>query len=522
VVFATQIAVDFRQTFKKDVVVDIICFRKLGHNEQDTPSVTQPLMYKKIAQHPGTRKLFGDHLVAQGAVPADYPDQQVTAFRAAMDEGRHTSDPVLTNFKSKFAIDWSPFLNSKWTDAADTAVPLAELQRLGKRITTVPDGFAIHPLVDRVIKDRRAMAEGKLALDWGMGEHLAFASVLANGYGVRLSGQDCGRGTFTHRHAVLHDQARERWDSGSYTPLQHVADDQGEFTVIDSVLSEEAVLGFEYGYSTAEPNKLVIWEAQFGDFANGAQVVIDQFISSGEAKWGRVTGLTLMLPHGYEGQGPEHSSARIERFLQLCAEHNMQIVQPTTPAQIFHVLRRQMIRSFRKPLVLFTPKSLLRHKEAISSLDDLAKGSFQLIIGESDKRIDPQKVKRVIVCSGRLYFDLLAARREAERDDLAIIRVEQLYPFGQKAFEAEVKRYAAATDWVWAQDEPQNQGPWFYIQHHMQDAFKDGQRLMYAGRPASASPAVGYYDKHYAQLKELIATAFGDSKPAKRSSKAKS
>jgi len=304
--------------------------------------------------------------------------------------------------------------------------------------------------------------------------------------------------------------------------LQHVADDQGEFTVIDSVLSEEAVLGFEYGYSTAEPNKLVIWEAQFGDFANGAQVVIDQFISSGEAKWGRVTGLTLMLPHGYEGQGPEHSSARIERFLQLCAEHNMQIVQPTTPAQIFHVLRRQMIRSFRKPLVLFTPKSLLRHKEAISSLDDLAKGSFQLIIGESDKRIDPQKVKRVIVCSGRLYFDLLAARREAERDDLAIIRVEQLYPFGQKAFEAEVKRYAAATDWVWAQDEPQNQGPWFYIQHHMQDAFKDGQRLMYAGRPASASPAVGYYDKHYAQLKELIATAFGDSKPAKRSSKAKS
>jgi 2-oxoglutarate dehydrogenase E1 component len=522
VVFATQIAVDFRQTFKKDVVVDIICFRKLGHNEQDTPSVTQPLMYKKIAQHPGTRKLFGDHLVAQGAVPADYPDQQVTAFRAAMDEGRHTSDPVLTNFKSKFAIDWSPFLNSKWTDAADTAVPLAELQRLGKRITTVPDGFAIHPLVDRVIKDRRAMAEGKLALDWGMGEHLAFASVLANGYGVRLSGQDCGRGTFTHRHAVLHDQARERWDSGSYTPLQHVADDQGEFTVIDSVLSEEAVLGFEYGYSTAEPNKLVIWEAQFGDFANGAQVVIDQFISSGEAKWGRVTGLTLMLPHGYEGQGPEHSSARIERFLQLCAEHNMQIVQPTTPAQIFHVLRRQMIRSFRKPLVLFTPKSLLRHKEAISSLDDLAKGSFQLIIGESDKRIDPQKVKRVIVCSGRLYFDLLAARREAERDDLAIIRVEQLYPFGQKAFEAEVKRYAAATDWVWAQDEPQNQGPWFYIQHHMQDAFKDGQRLIYAGRPASASPAVGYYDKHYAQLKELIATAFGDSKPAKRSSKAKS
>ncbi|NDF51244.1 MAG: 2-oxoglutarate dehydrogenase E1 component, partial [Betaproteobacteria bacterium] len=521
VVYATQIAVDFRQTFKKDVVVDIVCFRKLGHNEQDTPAVTQPLMYKKIGQHPGTRKLFGDHLVAQGVVPADYPDQQVAAFRAAMDEGRHTSDPVLTNIKSKFAIDWSPFLNSKWTDHADTAVPLTELQRLGKRITTVPDGFSIHPLVERVIKDRRAMAEGKLALDWGMGEHLAYASLLANGYGVRLSGQDCGRGTFTHRHAVLHDQARERWDSGSYTPLQHVAEDQGEFTVIDSVLSEEAVLGFEYGYSTAEPNKLVIWEAQFGDFANGAQVVIDQFISSGEAKWGRVTGLTLMLPHGYEGQGPEHSSARIERFLQLCAENNMQIVQPTTPSQIFHVLRRQMIRGFRKPLVLFTPKSLLRHKEAVSSLDELAKGGFELVIGETDKSIDAKKVKRVVVCSGRLYFDLIAARREAKREDLAIIRIEQLYPFGQKAFEAEVKRYAAATQWVWAQDEPQNQGPWFYIQHPIQDALGAEHRLVYAGRPASASPAVGYYDKHYAQLKDLIASAFGDPKPLRRASKAK-
>ncbi|NCW26535.1 MAG: 2-oxoglutarate dehydrogenase E1 component, partial [Betaproteobacteria bacterium] len=324
-----------------------------------------------------------------------------------------------------------------------------------------------------------------------------------------------------HRHAVLHDQARERWDSGSYTPLQHVAEDQGEFTVIDSVLSEEAVLGFEYGYSTAEPNKLVIWEAQFGDFANGAQVVIDQFISSGEAKWGRVTGLTLMLPHGYEGQGPEHSSARIERFLQLCAENNMQIVQPTTPSQIFHVLRRQMIRGFRKPLVLFTPKSLLRHKEAVSSLDELAKGGFELVIGETDKSIDAKKVTRVVVCSGRLYFDLIAARREAKREDLAIIRIEQLYPFGQKAFEAEVKRYAAATQWVWAQDEPQNQGPWFYIQHPIQDALGAEHRLVYAGRPASASPAVGYYDKHYAQLKDLIASAFGDPKPLRRASKAK-
>ena len=519
VVYATQIALDFRNAFKKDVVVDIVCFRKLGHNEQDTPSVTQPLMYKRIAQHPGTRKIFGDHLIAQGVVPEDYPDQLVKGFRSAMDEGRHTSDPVLTNFKSKFAVDWSPFLNNKFTDSADTAVPLAELKRIGERITTLPEGFAIHPLVERVIRDRRAMSEGKLALDWGMGEHLAFATLLANGYGVRLSGQDCGRGTFTHRHAVLHDQNRERWDSGAHVPLQHVSDDQGEFVVIDSVLSEEAVLGFEYGYSTAEPNKLVIWEGQFGDFVNGAQVVIDQFICSGEAKWGRVTGLTLMLPHGYEGQGPEHSSARIERFIQLCADQNMQVVQPTTPAQIFHVLRRQMLRSFRKPLVLFTPKSLLRHKEAVSSLDEFSKGGFQLVIGEADASIDAKKVKRVLVCSGRVYYDLVAARRDGARDDVAILRVEQLYPFGQKAFEAEVRRYAQAKDWVWVQDEPQNQGPWFYLRDNLLDALREGQKLHFSGRPPSASPAVGYYDKHFAQLKELIGHAFGALRTSRRSSK---
>jgi 2-oxoglutarate dehydrogenase E1 component len=516
VVFATQLALDFRQQFRKDVVVDIVCFRKLGHNEQDTPAVTQPMMYKRIGTHPGTRKLYADKLAAQAVIAAADGDRFVAEFRAAMDEGKNTFDPVITNFTSKFAVDWLPFLNRKWTDSADTALPRAELKRLGERITTIPAGFKLHPLVEKVVGDRRAMVNGDQPLDWGMGEHLAFASLVAAGYGVRLSGQDSGRGTFTHRHSVLHDQAREKWDQGAYIPLQFVSDKQGQFIVIDSVLSEEAVLGFEYGYATAEPNTLVIWEAQFGDFVNGAQVVIDQFISSGETKWGRACGLTLMLPHGYEGQGPEHSSARIERFLQLCAEHNMQVCQPTTPAQIFHVLRRQMVRMFRKPLVLFTPKSLLRNKEAVSSLDDLAKGEFRTVIGETDSAIEAKKVKRVVICTGKVYYDLLAARRERKLDDIALLRVEQLYPFPHNAFEAEMRKFSAATQVVWCQDEPQNQGAWFYAQHHIGEVLREGQSLSYAGRPASASPAVGYYDKHYAQQKDLIAAAFGESRTRSR------
>lgn len=515
VVFATEIAFEFRQKFRKDVVVDIICFRKLGHNEQDTPAVTQPLMYKKIDAHPGTRRLYADKLAAQGVVAETFGDERVKQFRAAMDEGRHTSDPVITNFKSKFAVDWLPFLNRKWTDAADTAMPLAEIKRLGQKITTVPSSVKVHPLVEKVLADRRAMAAGDMPLNWGMGEHLAFASLVASGYNVRLSGQDCGRGTFTHRHSVLHDQGRERWDGGAYIPLQNVAENQGDFTVIDSVLSEEAVMAFEYGYATAEPNTLVIWEGQFGDFANGAQVVIDQFISSGETKWGRACGLTLMLPHGYEGQGPEHSSARPERFLQLCAEHNMQVCQPTTPAQIFHLLRRQMIRMFRKPLIILTPKSLLRSKDAISSLNDFVKGSFQTVIPETDTKLDGKKVKKIVCCSGKVYYDLKAGRTERELDDVAILRIEQLYPFPHKAFETELKKYPSATHIVWCQDEPQNQGYWFYIGHHIAEAMKEGQRLTYAGRPPSASPAVGYYDKHYAQQKDLLTAALGESKKTK-------
>ena len=511
VVLATQIAIDYRMQFKRDIVVDIICFRKLGHNEQDTPAVTQPLMYKKISQHPGTRKLYADKLVAQRVIVDEFADELVKNYRAAMDAGKHTNDPVLSNYKRQYAVDWLPFLNRKWTDAADTGVPLAELKRLSERITTIPAEMKLHPLVEKVVGDRRNMGEGKQALDWGMGEHLAFASLVASGYAVRITGQDCGRGTFTHRHAVLHDQNRERWDSGTYVPLQNVAENQAPFLVIDSVLSEEAVLGFEYGYATAEPNTLVIWEGQFGDFVNGAQVVIDQFISSGEVKWGRVNGLTLMLPHGYEGQGPEHSSARIERFLQLCADNNMQVCQPTTPAQIFHLLRRQMIRLFRKPLVIFTPKSLLRNKDAVSSLGELSKGGFQTVIPETQD-IETKKVKRILVCSGKVYYDLMNARKERGADDVAILRVEQLYPFPHKAFSAEIKKYPNATEVVWVQDEPQNQGAWFQIQHNLLENMESGQKLAYSGRPASASPAVGYYAKHNEQQKALIEGAFAKLK----------
>jgi len=512
VVFATQLAMDYRQQFNKDVVVDIICFRKLGHNEQDTPSLTQPLMYKTIAKHPGTRKLYGEKLVTQGILPAEGPDEMVKSLRAAMDAGKHTSDPVLTNYKSKYAVDWVPFLGKKWTDAADTALPLTEIKRLAERITTIPANFKVHPLVEKVIADRAAMGRGEINVDWGMGEHLAYASLVASGYPVRLSGEDCGRGTFVHRHSVLHDQNREKWDIGTYVPLQNVAENQAPFVVIDSILSEEAVLGFEYGYAGSEPNTLTIWEAQFGDFVNGAQVVIDQFIASGEVKWGRANGLVMMLPHGYEGQGPEHSSARLERFMQLAADTNMQIVQPTTASQIFHLLRRQMVRQFRKPLVIMTPKSLLRNKDATSALTEFTKGEFRTVIPELKAELDDAKVKRVVFCSGKVYYDLVKKREEKKSNDVAILRVEQLYPFPHKAFAGELKKYPNATEVVWCQDEPQNQGAWFFVQHQIHENMTEGQKLGYAGRAASASPAVGYAHLHQEQQKALLDQAFGKLK----------
>ena len=512
VLFVTQLALDYRQQFHKDVVVDIVCFRKLGHNEQDEPFVTQPLMYKKITQHPGTRKLYADRLVTQSVVAAEYPEEIIKRFRAALDAGQHTLNPVISNFKSKFAVDWAPFLGAKWTDNADTQVPLAELQRLGDRLTAVPEGFKLHPTVARVMDNRRHMTQGKTWVDWGMAETLAYGTLLSNGYDVRLSGQDVGRGTFAHRHAVLHDQDRERWDQGTYVPLQNLGRDQGSFLVIDSVLSEEAVLGFEYGFSSAEPNALVIWEAQFGDFANGAQVVIDQFISSGEQKWGRVCGLVMLLPHGYEGMGPEHSSARLERYMQLCAEYNIQVCVPSNAAQIFHLLRRQMLRLFRKPLVVMTPKSLLRHKDAASPIKDFSEGSFQTVIGEVEN-VDPAKVRRVLVCSGKVYYDLAAARRERQALDVAILRLEQLYPFPHQRFEETIGRYREAKEMVWCQEEPGNQGAWHRVQHYLLRHLRPDQVLSYALRPSSSSPAVGYAALHVEQQKALIGAAFREKIP---------
>ncbi len=511
VALVTQIAMEFRQEFRKDVVVDIICFRKLGHNEQDEPMVTQPLMYKKIAQHPGTRKLYADKLEAQGVIAAGDAEQKIKDYRTALDEGRHLIDPVITDYHSKYAIDWTPHTHVPYTEKCDTSVSMKEIRRLAERLTDIPSNFTLHSRVQKIIDDRKAMGLGRLPVDWGMGENLAYASLLAAGFNVRVSGEDVGRGTFFHRHAALHDQNRERWDEGTWWPLAHIQEKQGWFHCFDSVLSEEAVLAFEYGFATASPNELVVWEAQFGDFANGAQVVIDQFLSSGEAKWGRGCGLVLLLPHGYEGQGPEHSSARLERYMQLSAEFNWEVCVPSNAAQIYHLLRRQMLRKQRKPLIVMTPKSLLRHKDATSSLDDLAKGTFQTVIGEIDD-LDPKKVSRVVACAGKVYFDLLAARRERKAENVALLRVEQLYPFDDRRFAEELKLYPDARELVWCQEEPMNQGAWYAKAHRLVKVLRKGQELLVASRPASSSPAVGYASKHMEQQKTLIDEALGSKK----------
>ena len=508
VLLAVEIALDFRMKFHQDVVIDLMCFRKLGHNEQDEPMVTQPLMYKKIAQHPGTRKVYADHLIAQGVIGAPEPERMIEDYRKGLDEGILRYRPVLTNFRQDYATYWAAFKSSNWNAPADTAVPKKELKRLTEKLTSVPGNFKLHSRVEKIIIDRKLMGEGKLPIDWGMAENLAYASLLENGYGVRISGQDSGRGTFFHRHAVLHDQNREKWDAGVYIPLQNIAPDQPHFLVTDALLSEEAVLGFEYGYATAEPNHLVIWEAQFGDFANGAQVVIDQFVCAGETKWGRQCGLTMMLPHGYEGQGPEHSSARLERYLQLCAEYNMQVCVPSTPAQMFHMLRRQMIRPYRKPLIVMSPKSMLRHKDSVSSLDDLANGTFQALIPEREK-IAPNAVKRVVLCCGKVYYDLAAERNAQGISNVALLRVEQLYPFPHEEFAAQLKRYDQAAEIVWAQEEPKNQGAWYALQHYLRQHMKPDQTLGLASRKSSASPAAGYLAEHLAQQKALVKQALG-------------
>jgi 2-oxoglutarate dehydrogenase E1 component len=500
VLHAVQIALDYRMTFHRDIAIDLICYRRLGHNEQDEPMVTQPAMYHRIRNHAPVRALYADRLLAAAVIEQGEAETMIEVFKREMERLPAKQDRPYT----AYVADWRPYRGVDWRVPYRAAVSLDRLQALGGQISQVPAEFALHPRVIMVMGNRRQMAEGVIPLDWGMAESLAYASLLTEGHGVRLTGQDSGRGTFFHRHAVLHDQNRQRWDAGDYLPLQNLSPDQAHFLVIDSLLSEEAVLAFEYGYASSSPEELVIWEAQFGDFGNNAQVVIDQFIASAETKWGRLNGLTLFLPHGYEGQGPEHSSGRIERFLQLSSQDNLQLAQPSTAAQFFHLLRRQVLRPYRKPLVVFTPKSLLRHPDATSPLTDLADGGFQPVLG--DRNVDPTQITRAVLCSGRVYYDLLARHREQGLTHIALIRVEQLYPFPDHELAVELARYPNLSEYVWAQDEPQNQGPWRFMAWQLHQ-ITGGQHVRYAGRPESASPATGFNNLHKAQLETLLDAA---------------
>ena len=505
-----QAAMDYRKTFHKDVVVDVVCYRKNGHNESDDPTLTQPMMYKAVAKHPGTRALYAEKLVQEGVVSQEQSDSYVQAYRDALDRGEHVEQTRLSDYTSKHSVDWTKYQGKDWREAVESGLSAEDIKRLADKFTYVPEGFGLHNTSKRLVENRKAMAAGEQNIDWGMAETIAYASMVTKGTGVRISGEDSGRGTFSHRQAVLHDQNREKWDAGIYIPLQHISDSQAPFTVIDSILNEEAVLAYEYGHACSAPDMLTIWEAQFGDFANGAQVAIDQFISSGETKWGRLCGLTVILPHGYDGQGPEHSSGRLERWLQLCAEHNMQVIMPSEASQMFHILRRQVLRTMRRPLIIFMSKRLLRFKDATSPLENFLEGTtFRPVIGDTVQRADNGKVKRVILCAGQVYYDLAAGRAERGlEEEVAIVRAEQLYPFPYAEAEAELAKYSNATEIMWAQEEPKNQGAWYQTRHRLEALAKEGQKLIYAGRPASASPAVGYGSKHAAQLKQLVEDAF--------------
>ena len=506
VCYVIQAALDYRKAFHKDVVIDLVCFRKLGHNEGDDPFLTQPMMYRKVSQHPGTRALYADKLLKEGVIKADEAEAYIQEYREALDKGEQVEQTRLTDYESKHRVDWSKYSGQDWREAVNSGLPAADIQRLADKFTEAPQGFALHNTVKKLLESRKAMAAGEQPIDWGMAETIAYASLVTKGTPVRISGEDSGRGTFSHRHAVLHDQNREKRDDGAYVPLSHMSEQQASFIVIDSILNEEAVMAYEYGFACSAPDRLTIWEAQFGDFANGAQVVIDQFLSSGETKWGRLCGLTTILPHGYDGQGPEHSSARLERWLQLCSEDNMQIVMPSEASQMFHILRRQALRSYRKPLVIFMSKRLLRFKDSMSPLSNFTEGStFRPVIGDVAERADNGSVKRVVLCAGQVYYDLAKARDERNlADDIAIVRVEQLYPFPYDEIKAELAKYPNAKEVIWSQEEPYNQGAFFQVRHRIERVLDASQRLSFAGRPASASPAVGYMSKHVAQLKQLI------------------
>lgn len=507
VLYITKLALDFRMEFHKEVVIDMVCYRRHGHNESDDPVPTQPIMYKKIAHHSSTRAIYAQRLVNEGVLRSEEAELMLQQYKAALrTEERVAPHSMMGN---NHGFNWKPYLGTHWTVESDTRISLETLQTMIKKMTTLPEGFKLVRSVEKLFDHRRKMGLGELPLDWGCAELLAYATLLEKGYPVRLSGQDSARGTFAHRHAVFHHAETGE----TYLPLQHLSDQQAHFLVINSLLSEEAVLAFEYGYSASEPNTLVIWEAQFGDFVNTAQVVIDQFISSSEAKWQRYSGLVMYLPHGYDGQGPEHSSARLERFLQLCAEDNIQVCNPTTPAQFFHLIRRQMLRPYRKPLIVMTPKSLLRHKMVVSKFNELTDQQFLTVIDEVED-FSPQKVDRLLFCSGKVYYDLIEARQKHGIDHIAIIRLEQLYPYPKARVAEVLERYPHVKHRVWVQEEPRNQGAWWYMRAHMDVnlSHQDVGRLEYAGRPSSASPAAGSAQLHKQQLEEFISEALQLSK----------
>ncbi len=502
VIFVTRMAMDYRIEFHKDVIIDLVCYRRLGHNEADEPAVTQPVMYGKIRAHPTAREVYAQRLTEAGVLGPGEAEEMVDTYRRSIEHGVVAARPIMCGLDNAYRVSWKTFSGKGWDQDVDTGLPLARIQDLAKRLLRVPDGFELHPRVSKLWNERRKMAKGSQLADWGFCENLAYASLVDAGFPVRLSGQDCGRGTFFHRHAKIHDQATGE----SYTPLQHMGEHQGPFIVIDSILSEEAVLAFEYGFATAEPNDLTLWEGQFGDFANGAQVVIDQFITSAGTKWNLDCGLVMLLPHGMEGQGAEHSSARLERYLQLCAEDNIQVCVPSTPAQMFHLLRRQMLRDYRRPLIVMTPKSLLRHRLATSTLEELEHGRFLPVIGEIDP-LDPAGVRRVILCGGKVYYDLLEARRTRGLTEAAILRIEQLYPFPKEQLAAALALYPAATQVIWCQEEPQNQGAWNQIKHRFHRLMAENRHVCYAGRAPSAAPAVGHRNLHVEQQERLIEEA---------------
>ncbi|HKJ18074.1 MAG TPA: 2-oxoglutarate dehydrogenase E1 component [Xanthomonadales bacterium] len=503
VMHVMEIACDFRKKFKRDVVIDLICYRRHGHNEADEPAATQPVMYQIIRDLKSTAQLYADRLVSENVLGQSDVSQIIDDYRDRLDQGKQVAPDVIETGKvqREYSQDWSRFRDTIWSAKTDTTLPAELLESLATRVTTLPDGYKLHPRVEKIYEDRRKMTAGELPLDWGYAETLAYASLINEGHGLRLVGQDSGRGTFFHRHAVCHNQETAE----EYIPLTHLNPDVN-VAIIDSLLSEEAVLGFEYGYACSEPEKLVIWEAQFGDFVNGAQVVIDQFITSGEAKWGRLCGLVMFLPHGYEGQGPEHSSARLERFLQLCSFNNIQVCIPTTPAQMFHMLRRQLKRDYRKPLVVMTPKSLLRSKASTSTLDSLTTGSFKTVIDDVSVK-ESSSAKRVVLCSGKVFYDLDKVRQEESIENVALVRIEQLYPFPADDVNAVLRNYPDANELTWCQEEPQNQGAWYCSKHHFEECLQDNQTLFYAGRASSASPAAGSFSMHIEEQKRLVEEA---------------